>query len=104
MAKSQFRSVFFGSLLTSVMLPGCSTTPQEYSWTHPDGGEYLFAFDARQCDAFAVQATSLTDASEAEPFFSCMQDRGYFLIDPATGRTLRPTSIRLPSSIGQVAR
>jgi hypothetical protein len=56
---------------------GCAGQNRAYSWSHPAGGEYLFAFDSQKCGAGA-----------GEEFFTCMKSRGYFLVDPDTGQPL----------------
>ena len=61
--------------LASLAGTGCAQKSPVYAWSHPSGGEYLFAFDTQECGA---------DTDEA--FFTCMQSRGYFLVDPDSGQ------------------
>lgn len=70
---------------------GCSHQPPSYSWSHADSGEYLFAFDARECDAQAYTGSSAAE-EELDKFFDCMQGRGYYLVDPASGEPLAASS------------
>lgn len=68
-------------MLSVLLLGGCTSTPApEFNWYHPDGGEYLFAFDSSECEA-QVLAQGRTLGSEVDgPFFQCMQTRGYLLV------------------------
>jgi len=61
--------------LASMAGTGCAHKSPVYAWSHPSGGEYLFAFDTQECGA---------DSGEA--FFICMKSRGYFLVDPDSGQ------------------
>jgi hypothetical protein len=67
----------------------CTHQAPEYSWSHSASGEYLFAFDTRECREAGVSSGDEAKAHQTTGpnpvFFSCMQDRGYFLVDPATG-------------------
>lgn len=83
----------FGAVLAGLAaLAGCSSQPAPtYTWSHAASGEYLFAFDTRECGDVAdasVSATPGVPPTASPEFFACMVDRGYFLIDPATGRPL----------------
>lgn len=74
-------------------LAACSHQTPEYAWSHSASGEYLFAFDLRECGEQAqdllVQAGAPAEAARRSPqFFGCMNERGYFLVDPATGLAL----------------
>ena len=62
---------------------GCAQQGPVYGWSHPAGGEYLFAFDLNECSA---RAPSAAEADQA--FFDCMKDRGYLRVDPASGAVL----------------
>lgn len=66
---------------TSVLLGGCVSAPApEYSWYHPQGGEYLFEFDASECEA-ELRSQGLTLGTDTNgPFFRCMETRGYLLV------------------------
>ena len=62
-------------------LSGCVAQQSSYSWYHPQGGEYLFAYDRDQCESASVeQGLALTSDIES-PFFHCMHERGYYLVD-----------------------
>jgi len=79
--------------LTLSTLGACSHQPREYSWSHHDSGEYLFAFDAEDCNGtaggFSATLPDAQTAMNASPvFFDCMQNLGYFLVDPHTGERL----------------
>ena len=51
-----------------------------FTWYHPLGGEYLFAYDHNQCTA-EVEALGMSPGADQNgPFFTCMRDRGYSLI------------------------
>ncbi|MEM7077188.1 MAG: hypothetical protein AAF513_01045 [Pseudomonadota bacterium] len=65
-------------------LGGCMTQGEVYTWSHPMGGEYLFAFDKAECEA-GVGPTEVAQSSDPSmgpegPFFTCMLDRGYYLV------------------------
>ena len=92
---SKLRPVIFVCL--AAMLGACSTAAPEFSWFHPQGGEYLFAFDSDECRTeVAAQGTTLgTDTSG--PFFSCMHARGYFLV--SGDRIVQaPTAVDTPTA------
>lgn len=80
------------SLPVILSLAACAHQPVEYGWSHLQSGEYLFAFDTRECgeeagtDGLAPGGAATAMGSPA--FFSCMQARGYYLVDPASGRPL----------------
>lgn len=87
------RAVLIGAVLTgAAVLTGCaSQSAATYTWSHAASGEYLFAFDTRECGEVAVSSVSVKSGvppTASREFFACMVDRGYFLIDPATGRPL----------------
>ena len=75
--------VVISTSLSVALLSGCASegraAASSYAWSHPMSGEYLFAYDHGQC---ADQARGDLDAPL---FFSCMQDLGYYQIDPVTG-------------------
>ena len=86
-------AALFGAVLAgSAALTGCtSQSAPTYSWSHAASGEYLFAFDTRECGEVADASVSVKPGDSptaSREFFACMVDRGYFLIDPATGRPL----------------
>jgi hypothetical protein len=62
---------------------GCAQQGPVYGWSHPSGGEYLFAFDRDECSGSAASAGKAGDA-----FFDCMKERGYLRVDPDTGEVL----------------
>ena len=59
---------------------GCSAQPAEFSWYHPQGGEYLFAYDKGECETQVTPSQALGVDTDG-PFFQCMRQRGYALID-----------------------
>ena len=68
--------------LSTIFLTGCAvSTPQSFSWYHPQGGEYLFAYDRGQCETHVAEKGLRLTADISGPFFSCMHDRGYYLVD-----------------------
>lgn len=92
--------------LAGAALAGCSHAPYNYSWSHQASGEYLFAFDTRECGeaARAISEAGRT-ALESPAFFACMRERGYFLVDAQTGEILVATSDdRLPPALSPQAR
>lgn len=62
---------------------GCAQQGPVYGWSHPAGGEYLFAFDVDECSASAPPAGEADQA-----FFDCMKKRGYLRVDPSSGAVL----------------
>jgi hypothetical protein len=68
---------FFG------LMSGCSTTGPTYSWYHPFGGEYLFAFDHNECVSELADMGMMPGTDIDGPFFKCMQNRGYSLVEPS---------------------
>ena len=92
---SKLRPIFVVCLLA--VLGGCSAAAPEYSWFHPQGGEYLFAYDKDECTAeVAAQGAQLgTDLSG--PFFSCMHSRGYFLVN-GDRIVQAPTTVDTPTA------
>ena len=71
------------SALVIGLLGGCSTSGPVYSWYHPLGGEYLFAYDHIECVS-ELTDLGLTPGTNVDgPFFQCMQNRGYSLVEPA---------------------
>lgn len=67
-------------LILAVFATGCTLQPATFTWYHPMGGEYLFAYDQGECEAEATgQGTDLGTDIEG-PFFQCMHQRGYFLV------------------------
>jgi hypothetical protein len=83
------------ALIALTPLAACTQHPAEYSWANADSGEYLFDFDTRECDAAARRTLAATHekyrwATESPAFFTCMQDRGYVLVDPKSGLALTP--------------
>jgi hypothetical protein len=81
---------------------GCAHQSEPiYAWSHAASGEYLFAFDVRECGESAGTARTLIASAAMPPtgspeFFACMRDRGYFLVDPTTGLPLTADSADRP--------
>ena len=73
--------------LAAITSTACSQQPVAYGWSHPMSGEYLFAYDKRECNAQTPETANVQSATQG-PFFACMRARGYFLVDPMTGRPL----------------
>ena len=105
-------SIVCSALLVVAALGGCATGGPTYSWYHPQGGEYLFAYDRDDCQAHPQAASSqvsapqfATDALDAPegPFFDCMHQRGYYLVDSAGEILAAPTSqaLVLGGQVGQ---
>ena len=68
--------VFFSSLLGA-----CASHSTDFSWYHPQGGEYLFAYDRDECE-MVVSDQGLSLGTDIKgPFFQCMHARGYYLVD-----------------------
>jgi len=68
-----------------------------FSWYHPQGGEYLFAYDHNQCDALLASRGQRKGTAIDGPFFNCMRDRGYQLLD-AQGELLIVDITRNPAT------
>lgn len=78
------------TLFLALGLGGCVNAAPEFTWYHPMSGEHLFAFDADECtDRSVAQGLAMT-ADVKSPFFSCMRQRGYSLVD-AQGNQFEPT-------------
>jgi len=98
------RVILFSIVLAgAAALSGCaSQSAPAYSWSHVASGEYLFAFDTRECGEFAGAAMAATPGAPptgSPEFFACMRDRGYFLVDPATGRPLAAGPVEVAPGI-----
>ena len=62
----------------------CTTSPgPTYSWYHPLGGELLFSFDHNECVSQLAAIGIVPGTDLNGPFFKCMQNRGYSLVDPS---------------------
>ena len=66
------------AIAASLLLGGCTTSQVQYGWSHNQSGDYLFAFDSANCEQSTGNTSDLA-------FFSCMENLGYFRIDPVTG-------------------
>ena len=62
-------------------LGGCAAQPASFSWYHPEGGEFLFAYDSNECATTVAAAGHRLGADIDGPFFQCMHARGYYLVD-----------------------
>lgn len=84
-------------VLFSLAVSACSSTQAPvYSWFHPQGGEYLFAYDQDECVAeLAADGTQLGTDTKG-PFFDCMRDRGYRLV---TAVVVTDPSLRLAEDL-----
>jgi hypothetical protein len=100
--RSQARGAGF-CIFAAAVAAGCGSQPPAYTWSHPASGEYLFAFDLRECTDQARDALARSGSparqptSQSPPLFACMTERGYFLVDPATGLALAD---RAPQPVG----
>jgi hypothetical protein len=66
----------------ALALGGCSAVPvAQFSWYHPQGGEYLFDYDAGECQTLASDRGQAHSVDPTSPFFRCMYQRGYVLVD-----------------------
>jgi hypothetical protein len=84
------KAVFPSLIAVAALASGCAQHAPTFSWHHPMGGEYLFAYDKNECEG-AVTAQGLALGSDTEgPFFQCMEERGYFLVT-ANGVLRAPT-------------
>jgi hypothetical protein len=78
--------------LLLLVLGGCAAQSANFSWYHPQGGEYLFAYDREEC-ANLVQSQGLSLGTDIKgPFFQCMHRRGYYLVND-TGIVQAPGEI-----------
>lgn len=74
----------FSLVIAIAWLGGCTSSPQggsAFTWYHPQGGEYLFVFDQDQCESQLELAGQRLGANIQGPFFTCMKQRGYSLLD-----------------------
>ncbi len=67
---------------------GCTQKGPEFSWYHPQGGEYLFAYDEGECAAHIRSQGLALGIDPQGPFFECMRGRGYVLLDDSAGSWL----------------
>ena len=68
-------------LLLSTLLSACAAHSPDFSWYHPQGGEYLFAYDQGECETVVANLGLNLGADIDGPFFQCMHARGYYLVD-----------------------
>ena len=68
-------------LLAGLLLGGCAAQPASFSWYHPAGGEYLFAYDSDECTETVAREGGELGTDTNGPFFQCMHARGYYLVD-----------------------
>ena len=71
----------FGILFTFSLLVGCASHGPVFSWYHPEGGEYLFAYDNTACTEAVEQMGQALGSRIDGPYFTCMLERGYYLVD-----------------------
>ena len=67
--------------LFSTLLGACAAHSPDFSWYHPQGGEYLFAYDRDECETVVSEQGLNLGTDIAGPFFQCMHARGYYLVD-----------------------
>jgi hypothetical protein len=67
------------------LLAGCTQQSLEFTWYHPQGGEYLFAFDHDACVQRVRTQGHELGTDRRGPFFQCMRDRGYSLFQRYEG-------------------
>lgn len=77
-----------------ILITGCAQNAPSFSWHHPEGGEYLFAYDQTQCSEQVTASGAALGTDVNGPFFQCMLDRGYYLINQ--DRIVRAPSSTLP--------
>lgn len=84
------------ALITVALLAisGCASQAPTFSWYHPQGGEYLFSFDAGECTETVAQQGQKLGTDTQGPFFQCMHSRGYYLVD-AQGIVQAPEEVAL---------
>jgi hypothetical protein len=84
------------TLITVAVLAisGCASQAPTFSWYHPQGGEYLFSFDAGECTEAVAQQGQQLGTDTQGPFFQCMHSRGYYLVD-AQGIVQAPEEVAL---------
>ncbi|MEM1229815.1 MAG: hypothetical protein AAGI15_04700 [Pseudomonadota bacterium] len=71
-------------LVLLAALGGCASAPApapEFAWYHPAGGEYLFAYDSQACQEEATARGQADSLDPTSPYFSCMYQLGYLLVD-----------------------
>lgn len=81
--KISLKALFSMGLLALLM--GCTQQSVEFTWYHPQGGEYLFAFDHDACVQHLRTQGHELGTDRRGPFFQCMQDRGYSLFQRDEG-------------------
>jgi hypothetical protein len=81
--RSLIRPLFASAVALALSVGGGCAHQQNYAWSHPASGEFLFAFDVSECSDGTRVHPSSDDA-----FFRCMKGRGYFLVDPSTGEAV----------------
>ncbi|MEM9620314.1 MAG: hypothetical protein AAF993_01610 [Pseudomonadota bacterium] len=64
-----------------ISIAGCTSNAPVFSWYHPAGGEYLFAFDKEACETDMLEQGLTLGVDQHGPFFQCMHQRGYYLVD-----------------------
>lgn len=55
------------------------------------GGEYLFSYDANECETAVIDRGLQLGTDVQGPFFQCMHERGYYLVD-ANGIVQEPAT------------
>jgi hypothetical protein len=80
-------------VIVAFTLGGCAALRPSFTGYHPMGGEYLFAFDKDACEAKVTSAGLVMDADIQGPFFQCMHQRGYYLVDSDGGVVQTPGAI-----------
>lgn len=68
-------------LLAVASVTGCAGQAPTFSWYHPSGGEFLFAYDMNECESAVTAGGSHLGTEIGGPFFQCMHERGYYLVD-----------------------
>ena len=61
-------------------LGGCTLQNNDFTWYHPQGGEYLFAYDQKACASSVTGLGRPLGTDTTGPFFVCMRERGYSLL------------------------
>lgn len=68
-------------VIFTACLSGCAASSPSYLWHHPQGGEYLFAFDEKVCSDEARNVPVVRQHDVDGPFFACMYEKGYYLVN-----------------------
>jgi len=71
------------ALAAAMAVGGCASNSPSFSWYHPQGGEFLFAYDRDDCTGQVERQGLVLGTDTRGPFFRCMHERGYYLVNEA---------------------